>query len=101
RAKEKAALERVSASKGQIVALGGGALLDPECRRIAESTGRVVFMECPENVLLERVAASQERPLLAGDAAERMRRLLAARRDHYASFLERISAPQMTAAQGL
>ena len=101
RAKEKAALERVAASKGQIVALGGGALLDPECRRIAESTGRVVFMECPENVLLERVAASQERPLLAGDAAERMRRLLAARRDHYASFRERISAPQMTAAQGL
>ncbi|MBQ3098085.1 MAG: shikimate kinase, partial [Kiritimatiellae bacterium] len=43
RAKERAALERVSKAHGQIVALGGGALLDPECRRIAESTGRVVF----------------------------------------------------------
>ena len=90
RAKEKSALEKVSKAHGQIVALGGGALLDPECRRIAESTGRVVFLECPDEVLLERVAASQERPLLTGDAMDRMRRLLAARRTHYASFLEHI-----------
>lgn len=91
RAKERAALERVSKAHGQIVALGGGALLDPECRRIAESTGRVVFLECPDDILMKRVAASQERPLLNGDAMERMRRLLAVRRDHYASFRERIS----------
>ena len=91
RAKEKAALEKVSKAYGQVVALGGGALLDPECRRIAETTGRVVFLECPDEVLLERVAASQERPLLTGDAMDRMRRLLSARSAHYASFLERIS----------
>lgn len=90
RAMEKSALERVSAAHGQVVALGGGALLDPECRRIAESTGRVVFIDCPEDVLVKRVAASQERPLLAGDAQERMRKLLSSRRDHYASFRERI-----------
>ena len=90
RAKEKAALEKASASHGQVVALGGGALLDEECRRIAESTGRVVFIECPEEVLVERVAASDARPLLSGNAADRMRRLLAARRGHYASFPERI-----------
>jgi shikimate dehydrogenase len=90
RVKERAALEEVSKTHGQIVALGGGALLDPECRRIAESTGRVVFIECPEEALMRRVAASNERPLLAGDATDRMRRLLAARRDHYASFAERI-----------
>ena len=90
RAKEKAALEKVSVSHGQVVALGGGALLDEECRRIAESTGRVVFIECPEEVLLERVAVSNARPLLSGNAADRMRRLLADRREHYASFPERI-----------
>ena len=43
-----------------------------------------------EEVLLERVSASRERPLLEGDAAVRLSRLLAARRDHYASFTERI-----------
>jgi shikimate kinase len=91
---EKSALKRVSASKGQVVALGGGALLDPECRRIAESTGRVIFLECPEEVLMERVKASQERPLLAGDAVDRMTGLLEKRRGHYASFTERIRLAQ-------
>ena len=90
RAMERSALERVSKVPGQVVALGGGALLDPECRRIAESTGRVVFLDCPEEVLLKRVAASRERPLLDGNAADRMRALLGARRNHYASFCERI-----------
>ena len=92
RAMEKSALERVSKVRGQVVALGGGALLDPQCRRIAESTGRVVFIECPESVLLERVSATRERPLLNGDAAERMHKLLSARKDHYASFPERIDS---------
>ena len=90
RAMEKAQLKRVAAGHGQVVALGGGALLDAESRRLAEDSGRVVFIECPEDELLRRVAASQARPLLAGDAAERMRGLLAARREHYASFKERI-----------
>ena len=95
RTAEKAMLKRVSATPGQVVALGGGALLDPESRRMAEETGRVVFIACPEDELLRRVAKSQARPLLAGDAAERLRKLLAARREHYASFRERISPPQM------
>lgn len=90
RAMEKSALERVSKARGQIVALGGGALLDPQCRKIAESTGRVVFLECPEEVLLERVTASNERPLLGGDATQRMRGLIDVRTPHYNSFPERI-----------
>jgi shikimate dehydrogenase len=94
RAIEKEELQRVAAGRGQVVALGGGALLDAGSRHLAETTGRVVFIECPEDVLLKRVAASQERPLLAGDAATRMRRLLDSRRDHYGSFTERIRVAQ-------
>lgn len=87
---EKAALKRISKNHGQIVALGGGALIDSECRQIAELTGRVVFLECPEDILLKRVEASQDRPLLKGNATERMSKLLASRRIHYTSFRERI-----------
>ena len=90
RAMEKSALERISKARGQVVALGGGALLDPQCRQIAEFTGRVVFLECPEEVLLERVTASNERPLLGGDATQRMRGLIDVRTPHYNSFPERI-----------
>ena len=87
---EKEQLRSVAAKKGQVVALGGGALLDPESRHIAETTGRVIFIDCPEDELLRRVKLSAARPLLVGDATERLRRLLAARRTHYTSFLERI-----------
>jgi shikimate dehydrogenase len=95
RAREKAELKRVSASSGQVVALGGGALLDGESRHVAEMTGRVIFIDCLDDELLRRVSLSQARPLLAGDAVERMRALLAARREHYASFAERIVAPHL------
>ena len=95
RAMEKSELKRIASARGQVVALGGGALLDPESRRIAETTGRVVFIECDDETLLRRVAASDARPLLAGGVAERMRKLLAARRGHYASFGERITVPEI------
>ena len=92
RALEKEILRRVASGRGQVVALGGGALLDPESRALAESTGRVVLLECDEEELVRRVSASRERPLLAGDAAARLRRLLSDRREHYAGFSERIGA---------
>ena len=88
---EKAALEKTAAKRGQIVALGGGALLDGDSRRLAEATGRIVFIDCPEEELLRRVDASESRPLLAGDRRQRLHELLIARREHYASFKERIS----------
>lgn len=88
---EKATLARVASSRGQVVALGGGALLDDESRSIAEATGRVVLLECPEGELLRRAANSSDRPLLAGDKANRLAALLASRRNHYASFPVKIS----------
>lgn len=87
---EMDALAEIAAKGGAVVALGGGALLDPEARRIAETSGQVVFLECPEETLLERVQRSEARPLLRGDAVRRMKDLLAARREHYASFAVRI-----------
>lgn len=87
---EKTELRRVASGCGQVVALGGGALLDPDSRRLAEETGRVVFIECPEDELKRRVSLSAERPLLAENAAAKLEKLLAERREHYGSFSERI-----------
>lgn len=87
---ERRTLERVARGRNLVVALGGGALLDGTSRRLAEATGRVIVLDCPEETLLERVAKSSARPLLAGDAAARLRALLEKRRSHYASFDERI-----------
>ena len=83
---EKGVLAHTASAGGKIVALGGGALLDAESRRLAEATGRVVLLDCPEEELLRRAAASSDRPLLAGDKAAKLAALLASRRAHYASF---------------
>ncbi len=87
---EKAALRRVSALRNHVVALGGGALLDEESRALAESTGRVVFIECAREELLRRVKLSSARPLLAGNAQARLEKLLEERAAHYSLFKERV-----------
>ena len=88
---EKEALRRVAARTGLVVALGGGALLDDESRRLAEATGRVLLLECSEEELLRRAALSDARPLLSGDAAERLHALLSKRSGHYASFTRSVA----------
>lgn len=92
---ESEELKRVASKPGQVVALGGGALLDPSSRMVAETTGRVVFIECGVAELLRRTAVSDSRPLLAGNAIDRMMGLLKARREHYATFRERIAGGGM------
>ena len=68
---------------GQVVALGGGALLDPESRKIAEAAGRVVVMDCAIETLKARLTDG-DRPLSA-DAAK-LEALVKSRAAHYASF---------------
>lgn len=82
-------LKRIASGDRTVVALGGGALLNPEARRIAETTGRVTLLTCDREVLLERTRREQNRPLLAGDPEKRLADLLAARAEHYASFAVR------------
>ena len=77
-----------------VIALGGGALLKPESRSLAESHGRVLLLTAPFEVLLKRLSESnEERPLLsspersaAQSKGEKLKNLLASRAEHYASF---------------
>ena len=68
---------------GRVIALGGGALLDPENRRIAETAGRVVVLDCPIGTLKARLTGG-DRPLSADTA--RLEALVKSRAAHYASF---------------
>ena len=68
RLREKKALHDLQDGKRQIVALGGGALLDPENRKLVEGNGRVVCLSASIPNLLERLAEEpNSRPLLSGD----------------------------------
>ena len=89
RLRESAALQEVCERGSAVVALGGGALLDPANRALAESTGSVVCLAASRAALQERLHKVEAiRPLLGkpSEVDHKLEGLLAARAEHYASF---------------
>jgi shikimate kinase len=67
-----------------VVACGGGAVLDPENRRVLGNGGVVVWLRASPRRLAARVADEGGRPLLAGGSAvETLERLETMRADSY------------------
>ena len=95
RAREKQALADMSARPRHVVALGGGALLNPECRALAEASGEVLCLACTLETLCRRIDnAPGSRPLAGGRAA--LEKLMANRAAHYASFPRRLDVTNGT-----
>lgn len=89
RQREKSALNELVTLPRGVAALGGGALLDADNRRLAEGCGTVICLKAEQQTLLQRLGkANQTRPLLSGEDGwqARLSALLEARREHYASF---------------
>ncbi len=64
-----AAVARACAVDGAVIATGGGAVIDPLNRWALWNAGTVVWLDAPDEVLLERLARHAERrPMLEGDA---------------------------------
>jgi len=71
----------------QVVALGGGALLDDRNRSLVENHGPVICLRSPFEVLLKRLDKDKhERPLVSSDPKIQLADLLVERRNHYDSF---------------
>lgn len=80
RARESALLAEVMQGRDQVVATGGGAVLDPANRRCLHARGFVVFLRASVEQQLERLARDRSRPLLAtGDKREKLEALAAVR----------------------
>jgi shikimate kinase / 3-dehydroquinate synthase len=82
-----------------VVALGGGSLLDPGCRELLESHGQVLCLDVDAHTLLDRLAHSgTARPLLGTGEGLRinLERLLRSRKDHYASFENRLDVSALS-----
>ncbi|MCU0228922.1 MAG: shikimate kinase [Bryobacterales bacterium] len=71
----------VQAGHAMVLALGGGACLNPPCLERLKNNGVTVFLDCDFSVLAQRVAQFQHRPL-AKDP-ERFRALYDQRRPLY------------------
>ena len=95
RAREKQALADMGARPRHVVALGGGALLNPECRALAEANGEVLCLACTLETLCQRIDnAPGSRPLAGNHTA--LENLLANRAAHYASFPRRLDVTNGT-----
>ena len=75
RALEREAVARAVASHGRVVALGGGAVLDPGTQRLLAGL-RVVYLATGFAAAAKRVGMDTPRPLLIGNPRAKLRELL-------------------------
>jgi 3-dehydroquinate synthase len=93
---ERGKLRNILSLDWGVIALGGGALIDPENRSLVEAAGPIICLNAPTEALLERVGSTTtERPLIADSreeraSGERLMNLLVQREDHYISFVNQI-----------
>jgi shikimate kinase len=80
-----------------VVALGGGAFVDPVNRDLLAGSGISVWLDCPLSVLKQRVAQATHRPL-ARDP-QQFAALYAARREHYRLADVRVAVETDAAAE--
>lgn len=69
RRRESEAVREVAALRGRVIAVGGGAVLDPANRTHLRGTGELVWLDASPAVLAHRLRQQEEvegRPLLAG-----------------------------------
>lgn len=82
RALERQAVVRALTEHDGVVALGGGAVLDPDTQRDLDDQ-RVVFLDVSLSAAAPRVGLSGARPLLLGNPRARWQALMDARRAIY------------------
>mgnify|MGYP001596730557 CR=1 FL=1 len=80
RARESATLADLLQGADQVIATGGGAVLDADNRRHMRDRGFVVHLQVSLQRQLERLARDRTRPLLAGDDREAVLQRLSAQR---------------------
>ncbi|WP_350275258.1 shikimate kinase [Kribbella sp. HUAS MG21] len=79
---ERAAITAALQDAGEVLSLGGGAILDPETR--ADLAGHhVVYLDVSLGEAAKRVGLGVSRPLLLGNVRTQLRNLMEARRPLY------------------
>jgi len=81
---EKRFLKEAAAKENQIVACGGGIVIDPDNIKLMKNSGTMVCLTATPDVIMERTRKSDHRPLLnVPDPAETICALLADRQKFY------------------
>lgn len=97
---EKQALAEVLVQEGQVIATGGGVVIDEENLQLLREKSFVVCLTAAPDVLLRRAEKSRQRPLLEdGDQAQRIGELLAQREKNYAEAHVVVDTSELTVEQ--
>ena len=97
---EKQALAEVLFQGEQVIATGGGVVIDEENLRLLREKSFLVCLTAAPEVLLRRAEKSRRRPLLeGGDRAQRIGELLAQRGKNYAQAHVAIDTSDLTVEQ--
>jgi len=100
RRRERRVVEKVSRSRGAVIATGGGSVLDASNVKALKRSGVLVYLDTSVDELVRRLADDEDRPLLkstegiAGrtELRSRVEKLLAKRRPVYESVADHIVA---------
>jgi shikimate kinase len=86
RDRERQVIARLLRGERQVLALGGGAFIDPQTRALVRERAISIWLRADLDVLVKRTARRDDRPLLAGgDPRARLAALLDEREPIYAA----------------
>jgi shikimate kinase len=94
---EKQALANVLREDGQVIATGGGVVLDEDNLRLLQERSLIVCLMADVNAIVRRAGGGNRRPLLmTTDKAQRINELLKQRKEYYASANIEIDTSDLT-----
>ena len=97
REREKTALGQVLNGSEQVIALGGGAVVDPDNLRRLKERSLLVWLKVSPKTVLSRVGGGDDRPLLQGpDRLKRIQELSAERESIYAEADLTVDTDELT-----
>ena len=94
---ERKLVQELASGRNQVIAAGGGIVLNPDNIADFSRSGRVICLLASENEILRRVSASTARPLLEkGDKLQSIKKLMEKRRPLYEAIPSRIDTSRLT-----
>lgn len=97
---EKTTLASLLEASGQVIALGGGAVVDPDNLRLLKERSLLIWLKVSPRTVLRRVGRTDDRPLLQGpDRLKRIEELSAQREGIYAEADVTVDTDELTVDQ--
>ena len=89
RVRERESIERLTRLESIVLATGGGAVIEPDNRRVLSERGVVVYLQTSIDQQLERTRHGRQRPLLTGtDPEAKLQELMLRRAALYAEIAQ-------------